>query len=37
MFGVQVSNLLQEAKRPLSKEELDIKRADYIRENLGNI
>ena len=37
MFGVQASNLLQEAKRPLSKEELDIKRADYIRENLGNI
>ena len=37
MFGIQTSNLLQEAKKPLSKEELDIKRADYVRENLGNI
>ena len=37
MFGIQTSNLLQEAKKPLSKEELDIKRADYVRGNLGNI
>ena len=32
MLAAQASNILNEAKRPLSKEEFEIKRAEYIRE-----
>ncbi len=37
MLGVQTANLLSRADRPLNKEEVDVARADYLREKLPEI
>ena len=37
MLGVQPANLLSHADRPLSKEELDVARAEYLREHIPEI
>ncbi len=37
MLGAQTANIMSRADRPLNKEELDVARADYLRENLPEI
>lgn len=37
MIGIQSSNLLKMAGRPLSEDEIDEIRAEYIRENIGDL
>ena len=37
MIGVQSSNLLKMAGRPLSEDEIDEIRAKYIRDNIGEL
>ena len=37
MIGIQSSNLLKVAGRPLSEDEIDEIRAEYIRENIGDL
>ena len=37
MLGVQPANLLSHADRPLSKEEVDVARADYLRAHIPEI
>lgn len=37
MLGVQTANLLSRADRPLKKEEVDVARADFLREKLPEI
>ena len=37
MLGIQPANLLSQAERPLSREELDAARADFLRARLPEI
>ncbi len=37
MLGVLPANLLRQAKKPLSREELDVVRADFLRARLPEI
>ena len=37
MIGAQSSNLLKMTGRPLNEDEIDEIRAEYIRENIGDL
>lgn len=37
MIGSQASNLLKMTGRPLNEDEIDEIRAEYIRENIGEL
>ena len=37
MLGIQPANLLSQAERPMSREELDAARADFLRARLPEI